>query len=59
MLTNLTGEPLLEGYEIEEKTLGSLSPYITHFINRFGKDKLDLQRKPPDILYDFNDLREK
>jgi TnpA family transposase len=56
-LTQIIGELMLEGYEIEDETIASLSPYITHHINRFGKYKLDLDRKPPDIVYEFRNLK--
>lgn len=35
MLTHIIGDLMLEGYEIEDETIASLSPYITHHINRF------------------------
>ena len=57
MLTHIIGDLMLEGYEIEDETIASLSPYITHHINRFGKYKLDLDRKPPDIVYDFRNFK--
>ena len=54
MLTHIIEDLINEGYVIEKETLASLSPYITHHINRFGKYKLDLDRKPQDILYEFS-----
>lgn len=54
MLTHIIGDLKAEGYVIEDETLEALSPYLTHHINRFGKYKLDLERKPIDIRYDFN-----
>ena len=57
MLTHIIGDLMLEGYEIEDETIASLSPYITHHINRFGKYKLDLDRKPPYIVYEFRNLK--
>jgi hypothetical protein len=30
-----------------------LSPYITQHINRFGRYELDLEKRLPDLVYDF------
>ena len=59
MLNHTVGDLLQEGYNIEEETIESLSPYITHHISRFGKYKLDLERKPPDIVQKFRNLKKK
>jgi len=45
MLTKIIQEFNDEGYVIEKDTLECLSPYITHHIDRYGKYKLDLERK--------------
>lgn len=53
MLTHIIEELKSEGHVIEKGTLAALSPYLTHHINRFGRYKLDLDRKPMDINYDL------
>ena len=31
----------------------ALSPYLTQHINRFGCYGLDLEKRPPDLIYDL------
>jgi len=57
MLTHIIDDLRAEGHVIEEATLASLSPFITHHINRFGKYKLDLDRKPIDVKYDLEAVK--
>lgn len=42
-----------EGYPLEPGLVAALSPYITQHINRFGRYELDLEKRPPDLVYDF------
>ncbi len=53
MLTHVIEDLKAEGHVIDDATLASLSPFITHHINRFGKYKFDPSRKPIAIKYDF------
>jgi TnpA family transposase len=59
MLTHIIEDLISEGYIIEDATLSSLSPFLTNHINRFGKYKLDLERKPIEIKYDISGLENK
>ncbi len=59
MLTHIIEDLISEGYTIEDATLSSLSPFLTNHINRFGKYKLDLERKPIEIKYDISGLENK
>lgn len=54
MLTQIIQELNDEGYIISKDIISSLSPYITHHINRYGKYKLNLERKPEEFKYDLN-----
>lgn len=51
MLTQIIQELSEEGHLITNEVLSSLSPYITHHINRYGKYKLDLNRTPEKVKY--------
>ena len=48
---------ILQAQMIRFQQKNDARPYITHHINRFGKYKLDLDRKPPDIVYDFRNFK--
>lgn len=54
MLTQIIQELNDEGHFISKDILSSLSPYITHHINRYGKYKLNLERKPEEFKYELN-----
>lgn len=56
MLTHIIEDLIAEGYVIEDGTIASLSPFMTHHINRFGKYKLDFERKPLGIKYEIKGL---
>jgi len=42
-----------EGYPLESGQVAALSPYLTQHINRFGRYELDLEKRPPDLVYDL------
>jgi TnpA family transposase len=42
-----------EGYPLESGHVAALSPYLTQHINRFGRYELDLEKRPPDLVYDL------
>ena len=39
-----------EGAQIREDDIGSLSPYMTEHIKRFGDYLIDMNRTPPKIM---------
>ena len=42
-----------EGYPLESSLVAALSPYLTQHINRFGRYELDLEKHPPELVYDL------
>ena len=40
-------------YPLELAQIAALSPYLTQHINRFGRYDLDLQRCPPELVYNL------
>nr|WP_308212887.1 Tn3 family transposase [Bacillus cereus] len=52
-LTKILHEYIQEGNKVDEDVLSDLSPYLTFHVNRFGKYKLDSNRRPPDIEFDI------
>ncbi len=42
-----------ENYLLEPWQIAALSPYLTCHINRFGRYDLDMEKLPPDLLYDL------
>jgi TnpA family transposase len=42
-----------EGFPLEKEALAALSPYLTQHINRFGHYQLDMEQRPPELVYDF------
>ena len=42
-----------EGYPLEPGLVASLSPYLTPHIHRFGRYDLDLDKRPPELVYDL------
>jgi TnpA family transposase len=40
-------------YPLEFAQIAALSPYLTQHINRFGRYDLDLQRCPPELVYNL------
>ncbi|EEM13645.1 Tn5044 transposase [Bacillus pseudomycoides DSM 12442] len=52
-LTRILHEYIQEGNKIDAEVLSDLSPYVTFHVNRFGKYRLDSNRRPPDIEFDI------
>jgi TnpA family transposase len=42
-----------EGYEITDEIIERLSPYIRYHINRFGKYRINKNRKVPNLIFDI------
>jgi len=42
-----------ENYPLESWQVAALSPYLTWHINRFGWYDLDMEKQPPELLYDL------
>jgi TnpA family transposase len=42
-----------ENYPLEAWQIAALSPYLTWHINRFGRYDLDMEKQPPELLYDL------
>lgn len=42
-----------EGYPLEPWQVAALSPYLTQHIHRFGRYDLDLEKRPPELVYDL------
>lgn len=42
-----------ENYPLEPWQIAALSPYLTWHINRFGRYDLDMEKQPPELLYDL------
>ena len=42
-----------ENYPLEPWHIAALSPYLTWHINRFGRYDLDMEKQPPELLYDL------
>ncbi|WP_227003954.1 transposase [Salicibibacter halophilus] len=43
-----------EGHEYDNKLISYLSPYVTAHVNRFGRYRIDLNRKPPELPFDIS-----
>ncbi|MED0673703.1 Tn3 family transposase [Aneurinibacillus aneurinilyticus] len=52
-LTHILHEYMQEGNLLDEDALSELSPYLTFHVNRFGKYRLDSDRRPPDLEFDI------
>ncbi|MGH0758452.1 Tn3 family transposase [Bacillus cereus] len=52
-LTQILHQYIQEGNKVDEDVLSDLSPYLTFHVNRFGKYRLDSNRRPPDIEFDI------
>nr|WP_317852968.1 Tn3 family transposase [Bacillus wiedmannii] len=52
-LTQILHEYIQEGNKIDADVLSDLSPYVRFHVNRFGKYRLDSNRRPPDIEFDI------
>ena len=53
-LTQILHEYIQQGNKVDEDVLSDLSPYLTFHVNRFGKYRLDSNRRPPDIEFDIS-----
>lgn len=42
-----------EGYPLEPALVAALSPYLTLHIHRFGRYDLDLDKRPPELVYNL------
>jgi len=42
-----------QNYPLDPALIASLSPYLTHHINRFGRYDQDPGRRPPELVYDL------
>lgn len=42
-----------EGYPLEPGLVAALSPYLTPHIHRFGRYDLDVDKPPPELVYDL------
>jgi TnpA family transposase len=42
-----------ESFALEPEAIAALSPYLTQHINRFGNYQLDMEQRPPELVYDF------
>ncbi|MBK1724955.1 transposase [Thiocystis violacea] len=42
-----------EGYLLEPSHVAALSPYLTQHLHRFGRYDLDLDKQPPELIYDL------
>lgn len=42
-----------EGHPVEPSHVAALSPYLTQHINRFGRYDLNLEQRPPELIYDL------
>jgi TnpA family transposase len=52
-LSRVLHELQREGYPLEENEVVALSPYLTQHINRFGRYDLDMEKRPPELVYDL------
>ena len=42
-----------EGYPLQAREVAALSPYVTQHLNRFGRYDLDMEKRPPELVYDL------
>lgn len=52
-LSRVLGRLKQSGHELDDAAVAALSPYITHYINRFGDYDLDMATRPPELVYDL------
>jgi len=52
-LSRILHELERENYPLEPWMVSALSPYLTHHINRFGRYDLNLEKLPPELVYDL------
>jgi TnpA family transposase len=58
-LTRLLSQLAKEGHTFDEATIGQISPYIRHHVNRFGDYVLNMDRGEPLPTYDFGSKHKK
>lgn len=58
-LTRLLSQLAKEGHTFDESTIGQISPYIRHHVNRFGDYVLNMDRGEPLPTYDFGSKNKK
>lgn len=52
-LSRVLGRLQQSGYTLDEAAVAALSPYLMHHINRFGHYPLDMDTRPPELVYDL------
>ncbi|MEM9218510.1 MAG: transposase, partial [Cyanobacteria bacterium P01_F01_bin.150] len=52
-MSKILNQLVQEGYSFSTEAIAALSPYGTGHINRLGRYQLDLERKPPELLFDL------
>ena len=52
-ISQILNQLIQEGYSFSTEAIAALSPYGTEHINRLGRYQLDLERKPPELLFDL------
>ncbi|UYX52253.1 transposase [Bacillus thuringiensis] len=52
-MTRILHEYIQIGNKIDAGVLSYLSPYVAFHVNRFGKYRLDSNRRPADIEFDI------
>lgn len=58
-LSRILHDYMQEGNDYDEELISHLSPYVTAHVNRFGKYRIDLNRKPPNLPFEVPVEREK
>jgi hypothetical protein len=53
-ISQILNQLIAEGYSFSTEAIAALSPYGTEHINRLGRYQLDLERKPPELLFDLS-----
>jgi TnpA family transposase len=54
VITRLLHELVQEGYPVMPEAVAALSPYLTWYIDRFGRYEVNAQREPPPVVYDLS-----
>jgi hypothetical protein len=57
-LSRILHDYMQDGNEYDEELISYLSPYVTAHVNRFGKYRIDLNRKPPKLPFEVPVARE-
>ena len=52
-MSKVLNQLVQEGYSFSSEAIAALSPYGTEHINRLGRYQLDLERNPPELLFDL------